>query len=71
MLTKQKLEAYLSRCMKSAADFAEIFEQFEEYEMLETLLQEDDYRYSAVSPQRCVWDGSFETCPNAFLCNIR
>ncbi len=37
MLTKQKLEAYLSRCMQSAADFAEIFEQFEEYEMLETL----------------------------------
>ena len=37
MLTQQKLEAYLSRCMKSAADFAEIFEQFEEYEMLETL----------------------------------
>ena len=37
MLTKQKLEAYLSRCMESAADFAEIFEQFEEYEMLETL----------------------------------
>ena len=37
MLTKQKLEAYLSRCMDSAADFAEIFEQFEEYEMLETL----------------------------------
>lgn len=41
------------------------------YEMLETLLTEDDYKYSAVSPQRCVWDGPCETCPNAFLCNFR
>lgn len=41
------------------------------YEMKETLLPEDDYRYSAVSPQRCVWDGSCETCPSAFLCNFR
>ena len=41
------------------------------YEMLETLLPEDDYKYSAVSPQRCAWDGSCETCPNAFLCNFR
>ena len=37
MLTKQKLEEYLSRCMDSAADFAEIFEQFEENERIETL----------------------------------
>lgn len=41
------------------------------YEMLEALLTEDDYKYSVVSPQRCVWDGSCETCPSAFLCNFR
>ena len=37
MLTKQKLEQYLTRCMDSACDFAEIFEQFEENETIETL----------------------------------
>ena len=38
---------------------------------LEALVPVDDYKYSAVSPQRCVWDGSCETCPSAFLCNFR
>ena len=37
MLKKEKLETYLTRCMDSAADFAEIFEQFEENESIETL----------------------------------
>ena len=40
------------------------------YETLEALVPEDDYKYSAVSPQRCVWDDSCETCPSAFLCNF-
>ena len=40
------------------------------YETLEALVPEDNYKYSAVSPQRCVWDGSCETCPSAFLCNF-
>ena len=39
MQTKEKLEQYLSRCMDSACDFAEIFEQFEENEMISTLDQ--------------------------------
>ena len=37
MLKKEKLEEYLSRCMDSACDFAEIFEQQEENETVETL----------------------------------
>ena len=39
MQTKEKLEQYLSRCMDSACDFAEIFEEFEENEMISTLDQ--------------------------------
>ncbi len=37
MLSQEKLQEYLSRCMESAADFAEIFEEYEENETIETL----------------------------------
>ncbi|MBR3035988.1 MAG: TldD/PmbA family protein [Lachnospiraceae bacterium] len=37
MLTKEKLEQYLTRCMDSAGDFAEIYEEYEENETIETL----------------------------------
>ena len=37
MLTQKKLEEYLSRCMDSACDFAEIYEEYEESETIETL----------------------------------
>ena len=37
MLSQEKLQEYLTRCMESAADFAEIFEEYEENETIETL----------------------------------
>lgn len=40
------------------------------YEPLEGLSPEDDYRHSTISPRRCVWDGSCETCPSTFRCNF-
>ena len=49
MLSQEKLQEYLSRCMESAADFAEIFEEYEENETIETL----DCRVERSSGRSC------------------
>ena len=61
MQTKEKLEQYLSRCMDSACDFAEIFEEFEENEMISTLDQKVEKGKSRLwKPQR--WKRLFSIC---------
>ncbi len=41
------------------------------HQSMESILPEDDYKYSSITPQRCVWDDSCESCPSAFLCNFQ
>lgn len=44
-------------------------EPYEDVEAFVSLGQAEDYCYSTVTPKRCVWDGTCETCPSSYLCN--